>query len=106
MTGSLAEATIQSADQRPVATITRRCDRCHGRPFDLRGERAFGFKRESYVRSSTAAVHRLNPLQQGGTMKRLFSVLVTAALLCVPQARASSHREALAILNEPCADNT
>jgi hypothetical protein len=26
--------------------------------------------------------------------------------LCVPQAHASSHREALAILNEPCADNT
>jgi len=26
--------------------------------------------------------------------------------LLVPQARASSHREALAILNEPCADNT
>src|SRR6266478_4935899 len=28
------------------------------------------------------------------------------ALLIGSQARASSHREALAILNEPCADNT
>src|SRR5436190_7086765 len=39
-------------------------------------------------------------------MKRLFPILVIAAVFLVPQARASSHREALAILNEPCADNT
>jgi hypothetical protein len=31
---------------------------------------------------------------------------LTAAVLLVPLAHASSHREALAILNEPCADNT
>ena len=41
-------------------------------------------------------------------MNRLFKKLIAAALLavfaCVVQA--SSHREALAILNEPCADNT
>ena len=34
------------------------------------------------------------------------ALLVAAAIFAVPQARASSHREALAILNEPCADNT
>jgi len=39
-------------------------------------------------------------------MKRFFPLLITAAMFLVPQARASSHREALAILNEPCADNT
>jgi hypothetical protein len=33
-------------------------------------------------------------------------VLVAAFTLFVPNALASSHREALAILNEPCADNT
>lgn len=35
---------------------------------------------------------------------RLF--VYTLVLLLVPQAFASSHREALAVLNEPCADNT
>src|SRR5213596_1383399 len=39
-------------------------------------------------------------------MKRLFPAVIAAIALLVPQARASSHREALAILNEPCADNT
>jgi len=39
-------------------------------------------------------------------MKRLFPALMIAATFLVPQARASSHREALAVLNEPCADNT
>ncbi len=39
-------------------------------------------------------------------MKRFFPVLIAAAMLVVPQARASSHREALSVLNEPCADNT
>jgi hypothetical protein len=34
------------------------------------------------------------------------ALLLGAVALAVPQARASSHREALAILNEPCADNT
>src|SRR6476469_11072454 len=31
---------------------------------------------------------------------------VGAAVATTPRVRASSHREALAILNEPCADNT
>lgn len=44
-------------------------------------------------------------------MKRSLSHLAgafafTASILIVPLAQASSHREALAILNEPCADNT
>jgi hypothetical protein len=39
--------------------------------------------------------------------RRLAGALLLGALVvCVPQAFASSHREALAILNEPCADNT
>ena len=39
--------------------------------------------------------------------RRIAGALLFGALaLSVPQARASSHREALAILNEPCADNT
>ncbi len=39
--------------------------------------------------------------------RRLAGALFLAVLvLSVPQARASSHREALAVLNEPCADNT
>jgi hypothetical protein len=38
---------------------------------------------------------------------RLAGAFVLAILaVCLPQALASSHREALAILNEPCADNT
>src|SRR6266542_625395 len=38
---------------------------------------------------------------------RLAGALALGALVCiVPQARASSHREALAVLNEPCANNT
>jgi hypothetical protein len=38
---------------------------------------------------------------------RLAGALVfAAAVLTVPFAQASSHREALAVLNEPCADNT
>ena len=36
----------------------------------------------------------------------LAGALFLGALAFVPQAHASSHREALAILNEPCADNT
>src|SRR6266849_2518746 len=32
--------------------------------------------------------------------------LIAALAFFIPQAQASSHREALAILNEPCADNT
>ncbi|PWU04482.1 MAG: hypothetical protein C5B51_16660 [Terriglobia bacterium] len=41
-------------------------------------------------------------------MTRMSKGLVAAALLAVPAVtlQASSHREALAILNEPCADNT
>jgi hypothetical protein len=41
-------------------------------------------------------------------MNRLFKKLIAAALLAVfaCMVQASSHREALAILNEPCADNT
>src|SRR3954470_6382332 len=41
-------------------------------------------------------------------MKRTFKGVVAAALLAAAgvTARGSSHREALAILNEPCADNT
>jgi hypothetical protein len=34
------------------------------------------------------------------------ALVAAAVMFLVPQARASSHREALAILNEPCADNT
>ena len=34
------------------------------------------------------------------------ALTLAAAVLIVPMAQASSHREALAILNEPCADNT
>src|SRR5436190_21353556 len=41
-------------------------------------------------------------------MKRLFTQLLAAVLLAAAgiTVQASSHREALAILNEPCADNT
>src|ERR1700687_2304758 len=41
-------------------------------------------------------------------MKRISRGLITAALLAAAGTTAfgSSHREALAILNEPCADNT
>ena len=38
--------------------------------------------------------------------RRLAGALLLGALVFVPQALASSHREALAVLNEPCADNT
>src|SRR5262245_8989702 len=39
--------------------------------------------------------------------EKLLGVAAAAAILAAaPTARASSHREALAILNEPCADNT
>jgi hypothetical protein len=37
---------------------------------------------------------------------RLAGALLMLCALAVPQARASSHREALSVLNEPCADNT
>src|SRR5204863_5718534 len=42
------------------------------------------------------------------TMKRTCRTLLAAAMLavCGVAAHASSHREALAVLNEPCADNT
>ena len=36
----------------------------------------------------------------------VLSALTMASVLSVPLAHASSHREALAVLNEPCADNT
>ena len=37
----------------------------------------------------------------------VFAVLSAAAMaFCGVTAQASSHREALAVLNEPCADNT
>jgi hypothetical protein len=41
-------------------------------------------------------------------MKRRYKQLIAASLLAASAitAQASSHREALAILNEPCADNT
>src|ERR1700704_5045490 len=41
-------------------------------------------------------------------MKRVFHGLIAAALLAAVgiTVHGSSHREALAILNEPCADNT
>src|SRR5436853_7810804 len=41
-------------------------------------------------------------------MKRMFKGLMAAALLATTGTTAygSSHREALAVLNEPCADNT
>jgi hypothetical protein len=41
-------------------------------------------------------------------MKRVSSGLMVALLLTAPVVRVqgSSHREALAVLNEPCADNT
>jgi hypothetical protein len=39
-------------------------------------------------------------------IRRLAGVLLIGAATVVPQALASSHREALAVLNEPCADNT
>src|ERR1051325_8607088 len=39
-------------------------------------------------------------------LHRLAGALYLLAVLAVPQAKASSHREALAVLNEPCADNT
>ena len=40
-------------------------------------------------------------------MRRLGgAILITALALWVPQAFGSSHREALPVLNEPCADNT
>src|SRR6185436_2682878 len=37
---------------------------------------------------------------------RVLKALFVFLILSVPQAFASSHREALAVLNEPCADNT
>jgi hypothetical protein len=40
------------------------------------------------------------------SLHRIAGVLLLGAFALAPQARASSHREALAILNEPCADNT
>src|SRR6201995_3965308 len=39
-------------------------------------------------------------------MIRLAGALLMALVIFHPRAQASSHREALAILNEPCADNT
>ena len=40
-------------------------------------------------------------------MRRMAGALFLAVLFfCTPLARGSSHREALAVLNEPCADNT
>src|SRR3954451_19130003 len=39
-------------------------------------------------------------------LHRLAGALYLLVVLVVPQAKASSHREALAVLNEPCADNT
>jgi len=39
-------------------------------------------------------------------MIRLAGALLVALVILHPQAQASSHREALAVLNEPCADNT
>src|SRR5881628_3036597 len=44
---------------------------------------------------------KLSPVQRTAG-----ALLVAAATILVPHPRASSHREALAILNEPCADNT
>jgi hypothetical protein len=38
--------------------------------------------------------------------RRLAGALFLGTLFFIPQAQASSHREALAVLNEPCADNT
>src|ERR1051325_1003990 len=69
----------------------------------LRIAREFGLDTSA---PPSASYIDLNPIQQGGTMKRLFPALMIAATFLVPQARASSHREALAVLNEPCADNT
>src|SRR5438270_2976177 len=48
---------------------------------------------------------------EGETMRlspvvRLAGAILMAVAIVAPQAYASSHREALAILNEPCADNT
>src|SRR5437660_899307 len=48
---------------------------------------------------------------EGETMRlspvvRLAGAMLMALTIVGPQAYASSHREALAILNEPCADNT
>jgi hypothetical protein len=34
------------------------------------------------------------------------TILIAAFVLAIPRAEASSHREAFAVLNEPCADNT
>ncbi|MCU1228019.1 MAG: hypothetical protein JWO97_903 [Acidobacteria bacterium] len=39
-------------------------------------------------------------------MRRLTGALFIILAVAIPQARASSHREALSVLNEPCADNT
>jgi hypothetical protein len=39
-------------------------------------------------------------------LHRFAGALYLAVVLMVPQAKASSHREALSVLNEPCADNT
>lgn len=39
-------------------------------------------------------------------LHRLGGALLVVFTLAIPQARASSHREALSVLNEPCADNT
>ncbi|HEX2120743.1 MAG TPA: DUF4331 family protein, partial [Thermoanaerobaculia bacterium] len=38
--------------------------------------------------------------------RRLIGALLLSVAFLVPQAMASSHREAFAVLNEPCADNT
>ena len=53
-----------------------------------------------------------DPWSKGEPMKLSLShrlagaLILAAAVLIVPLAHASSHREALAVLNEPCADNT
>src|ERR1043165_9293443 len=46
-----------------------------------------------------------NPMSRRNTRSFSLALLATIALI-VPNALASSHREALAVLNEPCADNT
>src|ERR1041385_8659617 len=58
-------------------------------------------------RGDTNAVRNKGENMRLSPVHRVSGALLVLALLAfVPPAHASSHREALAILNEPCADNT
>src|ERR1051326_7989542 len=60
-----------------------------------------------HLEATTNAVRNKGENMRLSPVHRVSGALLVLALLAiVPPAHASSHREALAILNEPCADNT